>query len=564
MTTLDQLCLGDGAAMLQLATTTNNGQIEDASKVRRTRWGPPEDKPYKPLPYIDMPIGLSDKEVDQFLREQRLEELTDKIRRGHMEDVDPDIRAPSPPPVYDRNGNRLNTRDVRIRKNMLNEQNRLVRYMQKQVPGYVPPPDFRPQKLAKKLIIPNEKYPNTPFVQVILGVRGANHKRLQELTGCRIMIRGKGMEEKWQSEEDASLPQHVHIEADHEEQIEMADKLIVPLLNPDSEEFAKAQQAGLESLAKYNGFTVALNEKRCGICGALGHMGFECPENEGGQNWQMANVVCAICGDRGHPTSDCPQVNKDHIAENVNWKQEAAKKMEADKLYQDMMGEFGAAAKPRPGLGADNLICPPVPGQSAAAPLGPTHDWGQDSSMNIADELCAFFIGAKGQNILRLKAEAQCEINVEKFMNADGKTKTIRITGTTEQRDRAKALIQQEIVKATQKKAMADQGVYAGSMVPGQNPAGAMNMMGAVKGMMGGMMGGGKGGLAATMGGMPGMNYPGMMQGGRVGPYTAGGAAVNPAMMMNGAFANPAMAGINPAMLQQSGFQQPGFQNPPG
>lgn len=96
--------------------------------------------------------------------------------------------------------------------------------MQKHVANYVPPTDWRPQKLAKKLIIPIEKYPNAPFVPVIIGARGANHKKLQELTGCRIAIRGKTMDDKYQNDEDAALPMHVHIEADHEEQIEAADK----------------------------------------------------------------------------------------------------------------------------------------------------------------------------------------------------------------------------------------------------------------------------------------------------------------------------------------------------
>jgi hypothetical protein len=75
-----------------------------------------------------------------------------KVRNGVLEEVDADIRPPSPPPVYDRNGARVNTRQVRIKKAMTEELNRLVRYMQKNLPGYVPPADWRPQKLAKKLV----------------------------------------------------------------------------------------------------------------------------------------------------------------------------------------------------------------------------------------------------------------------------------------------------------------------------------------------------------------------------------------------------------------------------
>eukprot|EP00913_Durusdinium_trenchii_P004519 g4196.t1 len=56
------------------------------------RWGLPDDKPYKPLSYVDLPMGLSEKEIDQFLREQRLEDLHRKIQAHELEDVDPDIR----------------------------------------------------------------------------------------------------------------------------------------------------------------------------------------------------------------------------------------------------------------------------------------------------------------------------------------------------------------------------------------------------------------------------------------------------------------------------------------
>ncbi|CAE8720022.1 unnamed protein product, partial [Polarella glacialis] len=43
-------------------------------------WGLAEDKPFKPLPYVDLPVGLDEHEVDQFLREQRLEDLHRKIQ----------------------------------------------------------------------------------------------------------------------------------------------------------------------------------------------------------------------------------------------------------------------------------------------------------------------------------------------------------------------------------------------------------------------------------------------------------------------------------------------------
>eukprot|EP00435_Cladocopium_sp_Y103_P031429 s2430_g7.t5 len=219
------------------------------------RWGLPDDKPYKPLSYVDLPMGLSEKEIDQFLREQRLEDLHRKIQAHELEDVDPDIRPPSPPPVYDKGGNRLNTRDVRIRKAMTAEYNRLIRYMIKHVDGYLPPVDWKPSKLMKKIIIPIEKFPQAPFMGVIIGPRGVNHKRLQDTTGCKIFIRGRDIGDKWQTDEEAAMPQHVHIEGETEElacicqrridDTELAESLGVPLYTDAKEMMLKEQLDGV-------------------------------------------------------------------------------------------------------------------------------------------------------------------------------------------------------------------------------------------------------------------------------------------------------------------------------
>eukprot|EP00927_Polykrikos_kofoidii_P026488 TRINITY_DN23565_c0_g1_i1.p1 TRINITY_DN23565_c0_g1~~TRINITY_DN23565_c0_g1_i1.p1 ORF type:complete len:744 (+),score=127.58 TRINITY_DN23565_c0_g1_i1:188-2419(+) len=315
---------------------------QSAPAKKGKRWGLSDDKPFKPLPYVDLPVGLSEDEVDQFLREQRLEDLHRKIQLHQLEDVDPDIRTASPPPVYDRAGNRLNTRDIRIRKAMVAEYNRLIRYMLKAIEGYVPPPDWRPQRLVKKIIIPFERYPQAPFMGVIIGARGVNHKRLQESTGCKIFIRGRGVGDKFQTDEELQMPQHIHIEADTEEQITTAEDVIRPLLNPESSEFEYARTHGMQQLATVNGFTLSNKENRCGICSAFGHLGHECPE-VGGDNFKMANVVCSICGDKGHVASDCKIAAEKHQTEHVDWKVQAEKKQSMDEEYKKMMEELGIA-----------------------------------------------------------------------------------------------------------------------------------------------------------------------------------------------------------------------------
>lgn len=200
-------------AATSLSTTTSKGrksrwERSTVSTKSNTRFGPKEDKPYNPLPFVDLPPGLTplqvckrisvrrsmirvlfafalciilydvltDVQIDQFLREQRLEELTLKLEKGELEFGDPDIRPPSPPPAYDRNGTRTNMRETRcineklqnfinvsvvlvfrVRNAMLSEHQRLVEYMAKNIPGFIPPNDFKPVKKIRRIIIPQEK-----------------------------------------------------------------------------------------------------------------------------------------------------------------------------------------------------------------------------------------------------------------------------------------------------------------------------------------------------------------------------------------------------------------------
>eukprot|EP00933_Yihiella_yeosuensis_P027735 TRINITY_DN21616_c0_g1_i1.p1 TRINITY_DN21616_c0_g1~~TRINITY_DN21616_c0_g1_i1.p1 ORF type:complete len:647 (+),score=182.24 TRINITY_DN21616_c0_g1_i1:110-2050(+) len=407
------------------------------------RWGLPDDKPYKPLSYVDIPMGLSEKEIDQFLREQRLEDLHRKIQGHELEDADPDIRAPSPPPVYDKSGNRLNTRDVRIRKAMTAEYNRLIRYMIKHVEGYLPPVDWKPAKLMKKIIIPIEKFPQAPFMGVIIGPRGVNHKRLQDTTGCKIFIRGRDIGDKWQTDEEAAMPQHVHIEGETEEQILHAERLIEPLLNPESPEFEYARTHGMQQLAMVNGFSLNKAEQRCGICGALGHLGFECPETNN-QNYKMANVTCTICGDKGHVASDCKKAAEINKRENVDWKVMAEKKAQMDKDFGDMMNDLGSNKAAAP---ATLATLDSAGGAMAAMPTGTGH---VDKTVVCPAGLVGKIIGPAGATIKKMAADTGTQINMDSMVQPGGGKAVVITAADPAARERAKAHVQKWIQDNTQ------------------------------------------------------------------------------------------------------------------
>ena len=42
-------------------------------------------------------------------------------------------------------------------------------------------------------MLPTDKYPNYNFVGVLIGARGNSQKRLEQETGCKISVKGRGM-----------------------------------------------------------------------------------------------------------------------------------------------------------------------------------------------------------------------------------------------------------------------------------------------------------------------------------------------------------------------------------
>jgi splicing factor 1 len=282
-----------------------------AAKRKRKRFSPIPEKSYLPPPFVDMPIGLSMADVDQFFREQRLDDLTSKLSRNDWEFGDPDIRPPSPPPTYDRHGARTNSLEIRVKTSMQKEYQRLVAGLLKKLGpmGYIAPQDFKAPKITKRVPIPQEKYPDINFSGMILGPRGLNHKRLEDESGCQISIRGRGTRGQLESqtEEELNMPMHVCIIGDDDDKIAIAIKSIEPLIDPLHPEFEAERLKGLEQLALITGTVTAAKERQLRLVEAGGIEEF---------SYTMIEIKCDVCGGRGHLPSDCPNRKKEPTVED--------------------------------------------------------------------------------------------------------------------------------------------------------------------------------------------------------------------------------------------------------
>jgi protein quaking len=56
----------------------------------------------------------------------------------------------------------------------------------------LPEPVGTPLQMTEKLYVPVKDHPEFNFVGRILGPRGMTAKQLEQETGCKIMVRGKG------------------------------------------------------------------------------------------------------------------------------------------------------------------------------------------------------------------------------------------------------------------------------------------------------------------------------------------------------------------------------------
>ncbi|OQR89426.1 branchpoint-bridging protein [Thraustotheca clavata] len=279
---------------------TEEGEEEQQPKKKRSRWAPAGAVGADPSTYL-----TADEQQSIVLR-AKLDDLARKMATVAQDaaiiEKDPN-RSPSPPPQYDSNGKRLNTREMRMRAIYEKERMKVMDQLVKCNPLFKPPPEYLKMKLQRKLPIPYKEYPTYNFMGLIIGPRGNTQKRMEKEFNCRIAIRGRGSgkEGKKSIHNDDHEELHVFITGDREEDVERAATAISALLVPVDDTNNEHKQRQLRELARIQG--TLRDDDFCLACGEQGHRQYECPNRD--KTFKPVNVKCAICGDTSHPTSDC-------------------------------------------------------------------------------------------------------------------------------------------------------------------------------------------------------------------------------------------------------------------
>ncbi|OAV89051.1 hypothetical protein PTTG_08570 [Puccinia triticina 1-1 BBBD Race 1] len=295
-------------------------------RKRKSRWGAESEK----VNVAGLPVAINGTvdaaDLDRYAATLRLEQVNNKLRNGDV--VPPEKeRSPSPPPTYDGQGRRTNTREFRYRRKLEEERTKLIERLIKIDPSYRPPLDFEAQKKfggnrsgrpSEKVYIPIKEFPEIKFFGLLVGPRGNSLKKMEGESGAKISIRGrgsvkegKGRKEEFAGDDDDEM--HCLVTADTQDKVDKCVRLINKVI-----------------------------ETVCQNCGNPGHRKYDCPE----QRNFSAGIICRICGGAGHMARDCTQ------RRGFNGSNSAAAgggvAQAFDSEYASLMAELGETSKVAP------------------------------------------------------------------------------------------------------------------------------------------------------------------------------------------------------------------------
>lgn len=274
----------------------------DVKRRKRSRWA--EDKVVIPGMPTVLPDDLTPEQVKMYLLQLQIEELSARLRNNDLNIPPENERSPSPEPVYNMDGKRLNTREYRAKKKIINDRHLLIQKMLAINPMYIPPADYQaPQiKYIEKVLIPLDDFPGINFIGLLIGPRGNTLKSMERDSGAKIIIRGRGSvkEGKASRKDGAPMmseddPLHALVTGTNQEQVDKAVSMIREIVRqgvevPEDQNDLRRTQ--LRTLAMYNGTL---------------------RESASLKTWQNTtnnitnSIICTTCGGAGHLSRDCKE-----------------------------------------------------------------------------------------------------------------------------------------------------------------------------------------------------------------------------------------------------------------
>ena len=252
---------------------------EDGVVVRKTLWGSEKKKSNIPGLPTSLPSDLANEQIEHYIIHLRIEEINRSLRMGTY--LPRHKRSVSPEPTYGPDGRRNNTRDMRYRNKLEEEQHSLVEYGMKHIIGFRAPIDYkRAQQVQEKVFIPQDEYPDINFIGLLIGPRGNTLKKMESETGTKISIRGRGSVKEGKikssvaAQEGSDEDLHALVCGDSDDRVKACITMILKVIEtaahvPEGQNELKRQQ--LLELAKLNGTLREDESQICTNCGGTGN-----------------------------------------------------------------------------------------------------------------------------------------------------------------------------------------------------------------------------------------------------------------------------------------------------
>lgn len=278
----------------QVGDDEESAEDDRSKKRRKTRWSS-FDTRIKLLGPLQLPDFIkegaleSDSDPEMVKLKAELAELNSELQKPVLHDVQPlEDQSPSPEPVYNDLVIRVNTREVRLREELVRKRQGIISKLIRKHPTFKTPPIRKPSKLFKKLYLPVKQYPGYNFVGLILGPRGNTQKRMEKETGARISLRGAGSfaRGKHASENDDL---HVYIEADNQESLDAAAGMVEKLLIPVDARMNDHKRTQLKEFCALRKFYPEA-QGPCFMCGTQRHPNHACPAQPPDSSYVSCNT----------------------------------------------------------------------------------------------------------------------------------------------------------------------------------------------------------------------------------------------------------------------------------
>jgi len=392
----------NGAVHVESEEERERKRAERAMK-RKSRWDEGSSAKQQKHMVPCMPTIINVKNSDNkaqeiYILQLQIREATMKLGLPNL-GIPPDKkdRSPSPEPIYNNRGVRMNTRYERTKCKLINTRNSSITKLKAIDPTYQPPSCFayKNASLEDKIDVPQDQYPQYNFMGLILGPRGNSLEKIKDRTGCRIIVKGRGslkdgmtgIKRDGTKFDSLDEPMHVVINGPSPEAVKNAGDEIRALIklqidDPDCEKMVAMRAAHMHELAVLNG-TLKDIDMKCLNCGRSGHKTWQCPESDN----VTASIICTACGGVGHIVKDCKarrpgevfnqsaggaELDGEYTAflEDLGVKKKDMV-LQEDKPYVPPMGDLSKIlGKPKPSTAAGRLMLTngsAAPGAASAA-----------------------------------------------------------------------------------------------------------------------------------------------------------------------------------------------------